>query len=109
MTARGVTTTPDRSGSQPQRTALAWSRTALAAVALAGAATKTAAAHPHPAVITCAVASALAALGFFLCGRRRATYEQGARPPSRAVFVAGVGCAIASGIAAAVLVALPMR
>lgn len=109
MTFRGVTTRPDRSGSQPQRTAFAWSRTALAALALAGAATKTASAHPQPAVIACAVVTALAALGFFLCGRRRTTYEEGARPPSRGVFAAGVGCALACGVAAAVLVALPLR
>jgi uncharacterized membrane protein YidH (DUF202 family) len=99
MTAR-----PD---TQPQRTALAWTRTALAGATLAGAAAKAAVQHRTVLTILCAVVTWLAAAGIFACGQRRRSYERGARPPIAALFRIAVLCAVAAGLAATVLVVLP--
>lgn len=96
-----------RQETQPQRTALAWTRTALAGAALAGAATKAAAQHRDALTITCAVVTWLAAAGVFTCGQRRRSYERGARPPIVALFRIAVLCAVAAGLAAVVLVIVP--
>lgn len=94
---------------QPQRTALAWSRTALAAAALAAATSKAAVQHADPVVIACAAVTWLAAAGVFLCGQRRRSYESGARPPHILLFRIAVGCAIAAALAGTILVVLPAR
>jgi low temperature requirement protein LtrA len=91
----------------PQRTALAWSRTALAGATLAGAAVKTAAQHPDTITLCCAVITSLAAVGIFLCGQRRASYETGARTPAALLFRIAVLCALAAVVAGTVLVVLP--
>jgi hypothetical protein len=49
----------------------------------------------------------LAAAGVFACGQRRRSYERGARPPVVALFRIAVGCAVAAGVAATILVVLP--
>jgi hypothetical protein len=97
----------DRPETQPQRTALAWTRTALAGAALAGAAAKAAVQHRDALTICCAVVTWLAAAGVFACGQRRRSYERGARPPVVALFRIAVGCAVAAGVAATILVVLP--
>jgi hypothetical protein len=97
----------DRLETQPQRTALAWTRTALAGATLAGAAAKAAVQHRDALTISCAVVAWLAAGGIFACGQRRRSYERGARPPIVALFRIAVVCALAAGLAATILVVLP--
>lgn len=93
-----------RPGWGPQRTALAWSRTALAATSLAGAALKTAVDDRSPASIVCCIVTALATAGIFVCGQLRSAYEPKPGPPSRRLFQLAAGCALAASIAALVLV-----
>jgi putative membrane protein len=95
------------SQSQPQRTALAWSRTALAGAALAAAAIKAAIDRPGAAALICAVVTSLAALGIFGCGQARARNRARLASPAPAVFRLAIGCAVAGALATAVLVGLP--
>ena len=89
--------------SQPHRTGLAWTRTALACSALAAVALKAAVGHHRPLDVMTAALAALAAAAVYGCGRYRA-----ARPADSigaAVMALALGVCLLANLAATITLA----
>ena len=91
-------------GLQPERTSMAWTRTALSAGALAGTLVKVAADERSTIDYVCAAVAAAAGLMIYACGRSRALHAGLAPSVPRRLVVLAMAAALVANLAALVVI-----